>query len=142
MKQFISSLTAIILICSLTGCGLISQKAAEDDYMVSYSTAVSKDGKRIAYTDLEGLYLYDVEKESVQTLLDFAGDDAGSGTRIEWIKHISFTSDGDTVVYVGYGNSKPVEDGSFNLRIYGYVTVSDNSNSTVSLRCHQSIYLL
>lgn len=110
---------------------LILSEVVTDDFISPYATTISPDGKLIAFAGIRGLYLYDVEKKSTNTLLNFESDTGINNNKIALMSHLTFTTDGNNIIYAGLGNTIPMIDGEESFSIYGYISVDGNSQKLI-----------
>lgn len=83
-------------------------------------TAISQDGKEIAFGGLRGLYLYDISAKKVRTILNYSKDGAANNMQLLTIDSLAFTKD-NTLVYAGTGTSSSDKGNGFS--VYGTVSV-------------------
>lgn len=94
------------------------------DFVVSETgVAASTDGKKLAIAAMRGLYLYNLESESLTTLLDFTKNAGTSSIQIAMLYGLAFTQDNSQIVFYGGGSSIPAVDGENSFSIYGSVAV-------------------
>lgn len=110
---------------------LILSEVVTDNFIFPDATAISPDGKQVAFAGIRGLYLYDVEKKSTNTLLNFESDTGINNNKIALMNHLVFTTDGESIIYAGLGNSIPMIDGEESFSIYGYISVDGNSQKLI-----------
>lgn len=102
------------------------------DYFISPDAiAISPNGKQIAFAGIKGLYIYDIESESTNTLLNFESDTAINGNRITLINHLAFAADSESIIYAGLGNTIPMIDGEESFSIYGAISVDGNTKKII-----------
>lgn len=123
------SMMAYIYDSSLT----LSRKIAvnqllTEDFVVSESgTAASMDGKKLAIAILNRLYLYDLEKEKLTTLLDLTKKAGTSKIQISVLDGVAFSQDNTQIMFYGGGQSIPAKKGENSFSIYGSLAL-DGSN--------------
>lgn len=110
---------------------ILSEVVTTDDFIFPDATAISPDGKQIAFAGIRGLYLYNVEKKSTDTLLEFESDTGINNNKIAVMDHLVFTTDGKSVIYAGLGNTIPMIDGEESFSIYGYISVDGKSQKLI-----------
>ena len=99
------------------------------DFVISETggVAASTDGKKLAFSAMGGLYLYDLESGSLTTLLNVAQNDGTASIGISMLNGAAFAQDNSQIVFYGSGNSIPAVDGEDGFSIYGSIAV-DGSN--------------
>ena len=99
------------------------------DFVVSETggVAASTDGKKLAFSAMGGLYLYDLESGSLTTLLNVAQNAGTASIGISMLNGAAFAQDNSQIVFCGSGNSIPAVDGEDGFSIYGSIAV-DGSN--------------
>ena len=99
------------------------------DFVVSETggVAASTDGKKLAFSAMGGLYLYDLESGSLTTLLDLAQNTGTASIGISVLNGAAFAQDNSQIVFYGSGNSIPAVNGEDSFSIYGSIAV-DGSN--------------
>lgn len=91
-----------------------------DDFVVNEAgVAVSTDGKKLAIASHRGVYLYDLESESLTTLLD--SEASTSDIRSPMLHGLSFVQDNSRLAFYGNGLSVPAIEGENAFPIYGSV---------------------
>ena len=95
------------------------------DFVVSETggVAASTDGKKLAFAAMGGLYLYDLENESLTPLLDVAQNAGTASIGISMLNGAAFAQDNSQIVFYGSGNSIPAVNGEDSFSIYGSITV-------------------
>ena len=95
------------------------------DFVVSEigGVAASTDGKKLAFSAMGGLYLYDLESGSLTTLLDMAQNAGTASISISMLNGAAFAQDNSQIVFYGSGSSIPAEDGEEDFSIYGSIAV-------------------
>lgn len=98
------------------------------DFVVSEAgIAVSTDGKKLAIAAMSGLYLYDLESESLTTLLDLTQNAGTANLEIVMLNALAFARDNSQLVFYGDGISIPAVNDEDSFSIYGSIAV-DGSN--------------
>ena len=99
------------------------------DFVVSETggVAASTDGKKLAFSAMGGLYLYDLESGSLTTLLNVAQNAGTASISISMLNGAAFAQGNSQIVFCGSGNSIPAVDGEDSFSIYGSIAV-DGSN--------------
>ena len=99
------------------------------DFVVSETggVAASTDGKKLAFSAMGGLYLYDLESGSLTTLLDLAQNAGTASIGISMLNGAAFAQGNSQIVFYGSGNSIPAVNGEDSFSIYGSIAV-DGSN--------------
>ena len=110
---------------------LILSKEVADDFIFVDATAISPDGKQVAFAGLRGVYLYDVETKSTDILFDFESDAGINHNKITIMEHLAFISDGKSIIYTGLGNTIPMIEGEEGFSIYGYISVDGISQKLI-----------
>ena len=97
----------------------------QGDFVVSETggVAASTDGKKLAFAAMGGLYLYDLENESLTPLLDVAQNAGTASIGISMLNGAAFAQDNSQIVFYGSGNSIPAVNGEDSFSIYGSITV-------------------
>ena len=85
--------------------------------------AASTDGKKLAFSAMGGLYLYDLESGSLTTLLNVAQNDGTASIGISMLNGAAFAQDNSQIVFYGSGNSIPAVNGEDSFSIYGSIAV-------------------
>ena len=99
-----------------------------EDFVVSETgVAASTDGKKLAIATLNGLYLYDLEKEKLTTLLDLTKKAGTSKIQISVVDGVAFSQDNSQIMFYGGGQSIPAKKGENSFSIYGSLAL-DGSN--------------
>ena len=95
------------------------------DFVVSETggVAASTDGKKLAFSAMGGLYLYDLESGSLTTLLDLAQNTGTASIGISVLNGAAFAQDNSQIVFYGSGNSIPAVNGEDSFSIYGSIAV-------------------
>ena len=95
------------------------------DFVISETggVAASTDGKKLAFSAMGGLYLYDLESGSLTTLLNVAQNDGTASIGISMLNGAAFAQDNSQIVFYGSGSSIPAVDGEEDFSIYGSITV-------------------
>ena len=95
------------------------------DFVVSETggVAASTDGKKLAFSAMGGLYLYDLESGSLTTLLNVAQNAGTASISVSMLNGVAFAQDNSQIVFFGSGNSIPAVDGEDGFSIYGSVSV-------------------
>ena len=97
----------------------------QGDFVFSESggVAASTDGKRLAFTAMGGLYLYDLESGSLTTLLDFAENAGTASISVSMLNGAAFAQANSQIVFYGSGQSIPAVDGEDSFSIYGSIAL-------------------
>ena len=97
----------------------------QGDFVVSETggVAASTDGKKLAFTAMGGLYLYDLESGSLTTLLDMAQNAGTASISISMLDGAAFAQDNSHIVFYGSGNSIPAVDGEEGFSIHGSIAM-------------------
>ena len=95
------------------------------DFVVSETggVAASTDGKKLAFSAMGGLYLYDLESGSLTTLLNVAQNAGTASIGISMLNGAAFAQDNSQIVFYGTGNSIPAVNGEDSFSIYGSIAV-------------------
>jgi hypothetical protein len=95
------------------------------DFVISETggVAASTDGKKLAFSAMGGLYLYDLESGSLTTLLNVAQNAGTAGIGISMLNGAAFAQDNSQIVFYGSGNSIPAVNGEDSFSIYGSIAV-------------------
>ena len=95
------------------------------DFVISETggVAASTDGKKLAFSAMGGLYLYDLESGSLTTLLNVAQNDGTASIGISMLNGDAFAQDNSQIVFYGSGNSIPAVNGEDSFSIYGSIAV-------------------
>ena len=95
------------------------------DFVISETggVAASTDGKKLAFSAMGGLYLYDLESGSLTTLLNVAQNAGTANIGISMLNGAAFAQDNSQIVFYGSGNSIPAVDGEDSFSIYGSIAV-------------------
>ncbi|MCI8608419.1 MAG: hypothetical protein HFE73_02120 [Firmicutes bacterium] len=109
----------------------INELLGEDFVISETGVASSADGKKLVITAMGGLYLYDLESESLTTLLDLTQNLGTSTIGISMVNGAVFAQDNSQIIFYGRGNSIPAVDGEKGFSIYGSVAV-DGSNLKIT----------
>ena len=105
----------------------VNQLLTEDFVVSETGTAISTDGKKLAIATLRGLYLYDLEKEKLTTLLDLTKKAGTSKIQISVLDGVAFSQDNSQIMFYGGGQSIPAKKGENSFSIYGSLAL-DGSN--------------
>ena len=97
----------------------------QGDFVVSETggVAASTDGKKLAFSAMGGLYLYDLESGSLTTLLNVAQNAGTASISISMLNGAAFAQGNSQIVFCGSGNSIPAVDGEDSFSIYGSIAV-------------------
>ena len=99
-----------------------------EDFVISETgIAASTDGKKLAIAAMRGLYLYDLESESLTTLLDLTQNVGIASVGISMIHGLAFTQDNSQLVFYGSGLSIPAVNDEDSFSVYGSIAL-DGSN--------------
>lgn len=110
-----------------------------EDFVVSETgTAASTDGKKLAIATLRGLYLYDLEKEKLTTLLDLTKKAGTSKIQISIVDGVAFSPDNSQIMFYGGGQSIPAKKDENSFSIYGSLAL-DGSNLKLTTPSSYSI---
>lgn len=95
------------------------------DFVISETggVAASTDGKKLAFSAMGGLYLYDLESGSLTTLLNVAQNDGTASIGISMLNGAAFAQDNSQIVFYGSGNSIPAVNGEDSFSIYGSIAM-------------------
>ena len=95
------------------------------DFVISETggVAASTDGKKLAFSAMGGLYLYDLESGSLTTLLNVAQNAGTASIGISMLNGAAFAQDNSQIVFYGSGNSIPAVNGEDSFSIYGSIAV-------------------
>ena len=77
----------------------VNQLLTEDFVVSETGVAVSTDGKKLAIATLNGLYLYDLEKEKLTTLLDLTKKAGTSKIQISVLDGVAFSQDNSQIMF-------------------------------------------
>ena len=105
----------------------VNQLLTEDFVVSETGTATSTDGKKLAIATLRGLYLYDLEKEQLTTLLDLTKKAGTSKIQISVVDGVAFSRDNSKIMFYGGGQSIPAKKDESSFSIYGSLAL-DGSN--------------
>lgn len=106
---------------------LVLSELMSDDFIFGDAVAISKNGKRLAFAGIRGIYLYDLENKLTSVLQAFENAGSDDGIGISMMNHIAFSGDGGDVIYTGLGHSIPIIDGEDGFSIYGYIALDGSS---------------
>ncbi len=97
----------------------------QGDFVVSETggVAASTDGRKLAFTAMGGLYLYDLESGNLTTLLDLAQNAGTASISISMLNGAAFAQDNSQIVFYGSGSPIPEVDGEEGFSIYGSIAV-------------------
>ena len=97
----------------------------QGDFVVSETggVAASTDGKKLVFTAMGGLYLYDLGSGSLTTLLDVAQNAGTASISISMLNGAAFAQDNSQIVFFGSGSSIPAADGEEDFSIHGSIAV-------------------
>ena len=99
-----------------------------EDFVISETgVAASADGKKLAITAMNGLYLYDLEKEKLTTLLDLTKKAGTPKIQISLLDGVAFSQGNRQIMFYGRGQSIPAKEGENSFSIYGSLAL-DGSN--------------
>ena len=87
---------------------LVLSELMSDDFIFGDAVAISKNGKRLAFAGIRGIYLYDLENKLTSVLQAFENAGSDDGIGISMMNHIAFSGDGGDVIYTGLGHSIPI----------------------------------
>lgn len=90
--------------------------------------AISQDGKQVAFSGLEGLYLYDVPSKKVRTLLNYSENGRADNMELAGMDSLAFSGN-NTLVYVGAAIDTVKGGDSFS--VYGTVS-TDSAKLTIT----------
>lgn len=100
-----------------------------DDFIVQIiGIAISQDGKQVAFSGLQGLYLYDISSRKVRTILNYYEEGTADNMQIATMDSLTFTGN-NTLVYVGMATDTSV--GGDGVSVYGTVS-TDSANLTIT----------
>lgn len=100
-----------------------------DDFIVQITgIAISQDGKQVAFSGLQGLYLYDISSRKVRTILNYYEEGTADNMQIATMGSLNFTGN-NTLVYVGMATDTSV--GGDGVSVYGTVS-TDSANLTIT----------
>ena len=97
----------------------------QGDFVVSETggVAASTDGKKLVFTAMGGLYLYDLGSGSLTTLLDVAQNAGTASIRVSMLNGAAFAQDNSQIVFFGSGSSIPAVDDEEVFSIHGSIAV-------------------
>ena len=98
---------------------VVNQLLSEDFVVSENGVAVSTNGKKLAIATLRGLYLYDLEKENLTTLLDLTKKSGTASIQISLLDGVAFSPDNSQLMFYGQGHSIPSKNGENSFSIYG-----------------------
>lgn len=101
----------------------VNELLTGDNVVSETCVAASTDGKKLAVAAMCGLYLYDLEQESLSTLLAFDQNADTSAIRIAMPLGLAFAHDNSRLVFYAGGFSASAADGEGSFSIYGSVAV-------------------
>ena len=116
----------------------VNQLLTEDFVVSETGTATSTDGKKLAIATLRGLYLYDLEKEKLTTLLDLTKKAGTSKIQISVLDGVAFSQDNSQIMFYGEGLSIPAKKGESSFSIYGSLAL-DGSDLKITKSATYSI---
>lgn len=100
-----------------------------DDFVFQTAgIAISQDGKQIAFSGLQGLYLYDISSKKVRTILNYAQNGRANNMEIVSMDSLTFTGN-NTLVYVGMATD--ISNGGDGFSVYGTVS-TDGEKLTIT----------
>ncbi len=100
-----------------------------DDFIVQITgIAISQDGKQVAFSGLQGLYLYDISSRKVRTILNYSEEGTAGNMQIATMDSLTFTGN-NTLVYVGMATD--TSSGGDGISAYGTVS-TDSANLTIT----------
>lgn len=100
-----------------------------DDFIVQITgIAISQDGKQVAFSGLQGLYLYDISSRKVRTILNYSEEGTAGNMQIATMDSLTFTGN-NTLVYVGMATDTSI--GGDGISAYGTVS-TDSANLTIT----------
>ncbi len=100
-----------------------------DDFIVQITgIAISQDGKQVAFSGLQGLYLYDISSRKVRTILNYSEEGTAGNMQIATMDSLTFTGN-STLVYVGMATDTSI--GGDGISAYGTVS-TDSANLTIT----------
>lgn len=110
-----------------------------EDFVISETgVAASADGKKLAITAMNGLYLYDLEKEKLTALLNLTKKAGTSTIQISMLNGLAFTHDNSRITFYGGGLSIPAKKGENGFSIYGSLAL-DGSDLKITKSATYSI---
>ena len=97
----------------------------QGDFVVSEAggVAASTDGKKLAFSAMGGLYLYDLESGSLTALLNVTQNAGTASIGISMLNGAAFAQDNSQILFYGSGNSIPAVNGEDSFSIYGSIAV-------------------
>lgn len=99
-----------------------------EDFVVSETgVAATTDGKKLAIAAFGGLYLYDLEKEKLTTLLDLTKKSGTASIQISSLDGIAFSPDNSQIIFYGRGISIPAKNGENSFSIYGSIAANGSN---------------
>ena len=116
----------------------VNQLLTEDFVVSETGTAISTDGKKLAIATLRGLYLYDLEKEKLTTLLDLTKKAGTSKIQISVLDGVAFSQDNSQIMFYGGGLTIPAKKGENSFSIYGSLAL-DGSDLKITKSATYSI---
>ena len=107
-----------------------------DDFIVQITgIAVSQDGKQVAFSGLQGLYLYDISSRKVRTILNYSEEGTANNIGIVSMDSLTFTGN-NTLVYVG--TATDISNGGDGFSVYGTVS-TDSANITITKKADYQV---
>lgn len=107
-----------------------------DDFVLQTTgTAISQDGKQIAFSGFQGLYLYDTSSRKVRTILNYSEEGMADHMQIITMDSLTFTGN-NTLVYVGL--AADTSDGGDGFSVYGTVS-TDGANLTITKKADYKV---
>ncbi len=107
-----------------------------DDFIVQITgIAVSQDGKQVAFSGLQGLYLYDISSRKVRTILNYSEEGTAGNMQIVTMDSLTFTGN-NTLVYVGMATDTSI--GGDGVSVYGTVS-TDSANLTITKKGYYKV---
>lgn len=102
----------------------ISEKTGDSFIISTSAVTMAKDGGSMAWAALDGIYFYDIQKDSTTKILQFPSEN--SLTLLD-ISYLSFAENNKKLAFLGSGFPHSAGTGDNSISIYGTINI-DGSN--------------
>ncbi len=107
-----------------------------DDFILQTTgIAISPDGKQIAFSGFQGLYLYDISSRKVRTIVNYSEEGTTDNMQIVTMDSLTFTGN-NTLVYAGM--AVDTLKGGDGFSIYGTVS-TDSAKLTITKKADYKV---
>lgn len=101
----------------------VSELNTNNKFISSDNITIAKDGEKVAFSTLEGLYIYDINKKKKTTLIDFTDEDNAKRLGLVNMRKISFADNGNKIAFMAESFDIPPIVGKSSFTTYGSINI-------------------